>query len=401
MSEHSALKSRADSPVHSPGLFRAESITVEQLFGSLTSEWEALHRRLSPRTPFTSPLWSRLWWQHYPCSSATVRDQFFAQVVRDGNGSLVAVAPMMVTARPGVGPLQMRTLQFFGTDPNVTEIRGLACLPEHEAAVIEALRSHLEQHSDAWDWIDWGSVRQENWQNIAESLHPSTPVGVAEIESYYLELPSTWEEFRSSRSRNIKESIRKCYNSLKRDGHHAELRVVQSQHECADALATFFRLHTDRSLVTNTVVHGDVFRKERDRAFLGAYAHAMAERGQLRIFQLVIAGEVVATRPGFIFGDELYLYYSGYDRRWGRYSVMTTLVVEAIKWAIENRFRIVNLSTGRDVSKLRWSPSHAGFRSLIQLAPRWSARVSFSVYQRLRRLMKQPSVARLTAAARR
>jgi CelD/BcsL family acetyltransferase involved in cellulose biosynthesis len=77
----------------------------------------------------------------------------------------------------------------------------------------------------------------------------------------------------------------------------------------------------------------------------------------LRVFELKVADRVVASRLGFLLGDELYLYFSGFDPAMARYSVMTTTVAETIKWAIAQGVRFVNLSPGTDVSKTRWSPT--------------------------------------------
>ena len=65
---------------------------------------------------------------------------------------------------------------------------------------------------------------------------------------------------------------------------------------------------------------------------------------------------------GFLLlGDEPYMYFSGYDLAWSRYSVMTTLVAEAMQWAIAHRMRLFNLSTGADVSKTRWRPARVDY----------------------------------------
>jgi len=64
----------------------------------------------------------------------------------------------------------------------------------------------------------------------------------------------------------------------------------------------------------------------------------------MRVFQLAIAGDVVALRIGFVIGGSLYLYYSGFDPRWSKYSVMTTTVVEAVKYAIGQGLTAINLS---------------------------------------------------------
>src|SRR5262249_2517553 len=78
-----------------------------------------------------------------------------------------------------------------------------------------------------------------------------------------------------------------------------------------------------------------------------------------------VSGRVVATRLAFLYGDELYLYFSGYEPDYGKYSVMTTLVAEVLRWCFEQRIRLVNLSPGADVSKTRWSPDELKFASGI------------------------------------
>jgi CelD/BcsL family acetyltransferase involved in cellulose biosynthesis len=375
-----------------PAVTRVEvsRLSGPDALSEVTSEWDQLDARLSPRTPFTGALWNQLWWKHFRSTGLLVRDDLYVYTGRDGAGRLVAVAPMMLTRRPSRGPVQGRLMQCFGADRNITEIRGIICQPEHGAAMLRSLSAHFVESAAPWDWIDWGSFREDGitQQELARS-------GVTGWDracpSYYLRLPATWDEFRGRLGRNIKESLRKCYNSLKRDGHSFQLQVVEAPEKVPLALGTFFRLHRARAQSNVRLKHTDVFATPRDQAFLIDYAVAMALRGQVRIFQLTIGGEVVATRVGFLLGHDLYLYYSGYEMRWAPYSVMTTLLAEAIKWAIEQKVRIVNLSTGEDVSKTRWSPESVSFRSAIQLRPRWRSRAAFGAYDRFAQIGAQDS----------
>jgi CelD/BcsL family acetyltransferase involved in cellulose biosynthesis len=250
-------------------------------------------------------------------------------------------------------------------------------------------RCFLDRASD-WDWLDWACFRDTGaaHRRLAQA---GAVARDTRIPSYHLELPATWEEFRATRPRNIRESLRKCYNSLKRAGHSFVFRVVERPDETPSALDIFFDLHAKRARAVGTVAHGDVFAAPRERAFLSEYTRRMAERGQLRIFQLEIAGKVVATRLGFVFGDELYLYYSGYDLNWAQFSVMTTVVAESIKWAINRHLRIVNLSHGQDVSKVRWGPKVVVFSSALQLASTRRARLAFRAYHVAARLRETDS----------
>jgi hypothetical protein len=289
---------------------------------------------------------------------------------------------MVITRRPAVGPVAVRVAQFFGADPNVTEMRGVVCRPEDEAHVVRALADHLLAHSSEWDWVQWAGVRRGGAAEKVLTSDYGATWGV-EIPDYYMRLAPTWEEFKSGLPRNIKESLRKCYNSLKRDGHRFTFRVVERLEESPALLDRFFDLHTARSNMSSRVHHCDTFATPRSRAFFLDYARQAAENGWLRVFEIDIGGRVVAARVGFLLGDELYLYYSGYEPVWGRYSVMTTVVAEAVRWAIDRGLKIVNLSSGKDVSKTRWRPSEVVLRYGVSLSPSPRGKLAFEAYQAL------------------
>jgi CelD/BcsL family acetyltransferase involved in cellulose biosynthesis len=203
---------------------------------------------------------------------------------------------------------------------------------------------------------------------------------------FTLKLPKTWDELRAGLSRNMKEALRKCANALPRDGHDHKVDVISAPDEIRPALRQLIRLHALRAAADGGVLHPNVFAAQAARGFITEIVHELARRGEVRIFSLSVSGQPVAMRLGFVCASDLYLYYSGYDPAWGRYSVMTTVVAEAIKWAIQQGFDRVNLSTGSDPSKLRWRPeqlellegtqSSAKLRSQFALAAMELARAS-------------------------
>lgn len=349
---------------------------------ALADEWAALHAEVRPHLPFTTLRWLTLWWQHFGEQRALIRDEFFVHALRDPYGRLVAVAPLMLTARPGLGPLRSRRLAFFGSDRNMTELRGLLCHPEAEADAVDALLGYLLERKQEWDWFIWSGVRQ------GSAAHASLTRTEGfdwqhEIPDCIVPLPNSWQEFRRTRSRNIKESLRKCYNSLKRDGLVFRFNVVNSAPDLPGAVERFLTLHTARARAPGLFPHADVFASERAQAFLSALADQPQQAPHLHVFELEIAGRVVASRLGFLLGDELYLYFSGFDPEWGRYSVMTTVVAESIKWAIERRCRLVNLSPGSDVSKTRWGAAIVSYASGVLVSPTRRGRLTFDALHEL------------------
>ncbi len=288
---------------------------------------------------------------------------------------------MMHTRRPGYGILASNEAQFFGADSNVTELRGILCDPEDTNAVVRVM-SDMLNGPDGPDWIQWRGLRVRDEQSLSSC--GIDPIHELNTTVHILKMPATWDELRAALPRNAKEAIRKCYNSLARNGIAFKFQIIEAPDAVPTALDVFFALHKARSEETNTVSHSDAFASSVSRSFLIEYCTALAQRDGLRIFQLEIDGKVIATRLGFVFGDELYLYYSGYDGRWGRYSIMTTVVTEAIKWAIENKFKIVNLSTGTDVSKTRWRPDAILYRGGYSVRRSLWSRAVFSAVSHYR-----------------
>jgi len=325
-----------------------------------------------------------------------VRDEFFLHAVFDDD-RLVGVAPLMRTVRPAVGPLRLRELQFLGADQNLTELRGVLCRPEDHANVMRTLHAHFLDRPGDWDRVQWCGLRADACAGLRQ---PADLVSERQVCDYYLPLPATWDELRSGLSRNMKESLRKCYNSLASQGITFNFRVVREPGEVGIALGRLFELHAQRARAPDTVRHANVFATPRARAFLCEYAQRMAERDQLRIFELEIAGQIVASRVGFVLGEELYLYYSGYAPEWSNYSVMTTVVAEAIRWAVGQQFKGVNLSTGNDRSKARWKPNEIVFCERVMRSPGRQGRL-LSGIDKLRHAAPQSILGRVLSVARR
>jgi len=365
-----------DLPAGSP--WRVGCIESSAGFAALADEWERLFAASGSHLPFWTFDWALSWWTHHRRRSRAARDVLKIYTVRDANGSLLGLAPMMLTERPAWGPLRTRSLQFLGADPNLTELKGVICSPGHAEAVHRLLLKHLLARGRQWDWLQWAGL---DAPCAALFRQRSDLVWQRDVPTYLLWLPDSWPAFKQGLKRNIRESLRKCYNSLKRDGHVHQFDVAERPEDVVASLAQLFRLHAARAAVTDTVTHADVFAAEHSRHFLLDVCERLARRGQWRAYTLRIAGQVVAIRLGFRFGDAIYLYYSGYDPAWAPYSVMTTTVAEAIRHSIGQGVRCVNLSTGNDRSKTRWGPSEVANLEVTLRAGGLRSRLSYAVYR--------------------
>jgi CelD/BcsL family acetyltransferase involved in cellulose biosynthesis len=346
---------------------------------ALKPEYDRLNATCENTTPFALHEWHVAWWTHLARTERRLRDELRVHVVRDEQGDCVAIVPLVSTRRE-VGPLRTESLALLGSDPNFTEIRSALVAPGAETMAVDAVMKQLSGER-GWDWIHWSGLNGP----FAAALGEHVELGWRPpVLDYVIELAPTWDAFRAGLKRNIRESLRHCYNSLKRDGLSVELDVAETPEAVRNALHMFFSLHSMRAGLTRTVTHPDRFASHMARSFLYDVCDRLATRGVARVFVLKIRGCVVAVRIAFVVGEEIYLYYSGFDPRWAKYSVSTTIVAESFKYAIEHGLKRANLSTGTDVSKTRWGARLVLFGEATQSRARLRSRVTYEAYRHLK-----------------
>jgi CelD/BcsL family acetyltransferase involved in cellulose biosynthesis len=365
----------------------SEIVRDEAGLRALRPDWDTLHAATGGTNPFTQWAWVNRWWQVFGQSSRYERHQLWIVVLRDPEVATVrAIVPLIRTSW-GIGPLSVHALRLYGFIGSFTELREPLIWPGWETAAVAALMRALHAERRRFHWCDlaglhadgpaagWFAARaaDQGWQ-----IRPMAP-------DYVLTVPSTWEAFRAGLKRNIKESLRHCYNSLTRDGHTWSFETVGEPEALPAAIDEFLRLHAARAAKEDGPEHPNRFGSAARERFLRGVAQDLAADGRFMIGRLRVNGEVVASRIVFVTSDSMYLYYSGFDPAWSRYSVATTVAAECIKAAIGAGARTVNLSTGTDVSKTRWGPAEHRLVSVRMLAPTIEARGLHAVLGHARR----------------
>lgn len=317
----------------------------------LRADYDHLDRTAGNSLPFTLFEWHVTWCRHFLNLDPDVADELSVLVLRNPSAACVAIVPLVFSHRR-FGPLRVVSVNLLGADPSTTESRTPLIEPGYEALVARTVRAHLDGSAD-WDWISFGGITAQFGRTLAAGDAMEIQ---EEAPGYVLDLAPTWEQFRAGLKRNIRESLRHCYNSLSRDGHRFQFEVAREPRAVRLGLERFLELHAMRARMPGTIDHPDHFVSEVSRRFLFDVCEQLSTRDVVRVFLLRIGSEVVAARIGFVVGDSLCLYYSGFDPDWARYGVMTTTIAEAMKYAIGHGLTSVNLSRGTDTSKTRWGP---------------------------------------------
>lgn len=352
----------SDLQIHQVPLRQAADLTPYR------AEWLSLLVQVPTALPFQTPEWCWAWWETFSVQTRIRHDHLVLMLLRD-QGRLVGVWPL-VRSVFGCGPLAlMSQWRPLGADPNLTELRMPLVLPGYEEALALHWLDLIERHPGLHQVVLPSDLLAKELKRRPGLLQ----LGQREVPNYVLQPGPDWPAFKTGLKRNIKESLRRCYNSLAREGLSAQLEVVCEPAELRKQLPTFYRLHGLRADQADTIAHPDYFEATQHRRFIDALLGQVGGHAALglRLFALRVDGQVVAMRLAFQTRQELYLYYSGYEIAWGRFSVMTTLVSEVIQWAQRQGLDTVNLSVGRDVSKTRWGPQERLFSDQYLAGAGW------------------------------
>ena len=325
----------------------------------LRSEWANLHRDAAPGTPFEHPGWALNWARRF-----VDEDDLHCIALRDdGRGNaLVGFAPMY-RQRRSVGPLAMTTLRPLGTGRQqaLTEVVQVLALADHTQDVLRAVIGHLEGLDD-WNWAQLSIGPQQGWllpqwlENYGEQIlvHRNTRPCVM-----FSGIPADPAELKSGLKRNLKESIRRCRNRSAKFG-SMTFRCATDADDVEKSVESLISLHGMRSRMAGKVEHRDIFGgSESD--FLRQAAKSLAAEGLAQVQLAEHDGNPVAALLVLSDGQTDYISATGLDPEYWDLSLNTMLIFHALENCASAGKTAMNLSTGPDIAKMRWSTDVVGF----------------------------------------
>jgi hypothetical protein len=341
-------------------------VSPEDLGDEVKAAWDRLYAAQSaPSNPFLSLPWVLSWYDTFVSPGdrvvLVVRRPAGGETAGDGeSGEVIGIVPMHRRAS-NVGPLTIarRLLPVgAGLGENPYEIPGSLCAPgaarEVGAAVAAAcigVDVHWAEQVLAPDqtWFDWDWLAGSEDDVVFGELARARACVV-------LPLSSTWDETRSSLKRNIKESVRRSANRLKKDGRPWEV-VRRGSDLDRPAIERFLELHRQRSQLSRSTTrpHPDAYEERTHRRLILNALPVLAEQGDASMFELYLDGEHVASQLALHAPGTSYVHSSGFREDTWQLGVVTHLHAELVRYAIERGDRVVNFSPGPNVSKLRWS----------------------------------------------
>jgi CelD/BcsL family acetyltransferase involved in cellulose biosynthesis len=294
--------------------------------------WERVLGVSDAATLFLTPWWQKTWWRHFGGDA-----EHAVYVASDGERP-IGVAPLVRS--DGV-------LELLGAT-DLFDYRDFIVERGREEDFCAALLGHLSE-------LEWHTLRLESVRESSATLRALGGAAKSAGMSVEIELedvapvaalPATWEEFVSGLSKKDRHELRRKIRRLHGAG-EVTRSVCSSPEQVPGMMAGFLRLHR-----ASSPDKAEFMTAEREAFFLDVVAEA-ARRGRLRLEEIALDGQIVASCLGFDYPGTFLLYNSGYDPENSKLSVGIVSKALAIKGAIESGDSVFDFLRGSEDYKYR------------------------------------------------
>jgi CelD/BcsL family acetyltransferase involved in cellulose biosynthesis len=293
-------------------------------FDSIYSDWEKLQDESPAGSFFSSPEWSKTWWQQF--GSGT---ELHLGAVRQ-QGKIIGIAPLRTNGN---------VASFIGSS-DVCDYLDFVVEPGNEESFFHALLDNLKTKGVLR--LNLAPLRPDS--TVIKSLVKIAPRQAWQVScshedvSVELDLPTKWEDYLQLLSGKQRHELKRKLRRLDEEG---KLNYRHSTDASRDDIDIFLRLFRDSRQ------DKAAFLTPQMESFFRAAADVMAEQGLLRLNILELDKKPVAATVCFDYKDTVYLYNSGYEPEYGWLSVGVISKALCIKDSIErNRKRFDFLKGG-------------------------------------------------------
>jgi len=283
-----------------------------ETFDSLSPHWEKLQDESQTSCIFSSPEWSRVWWQQFGSGA-----QLYLGAVRY-QGRTIGIAPLLI---------KENVASFIG-DSDVCDCLDFIVEPGKEEDFFRVLHDNLVREGIIR--LDMAPLRPDSTVltsliNIAQRQSWQVSCSKEDV-SVELNLPATCEEYLQMLTPKQRHELKRKLRRLDEEG---EISYRTSTDATSGDVDTFLRLFRDSRQ------DKAAFLTPEMESFFRSLANAMAEQKLLRLSILELNTSPVAVTMSFDYKKDMYLYNSGYDPHYAQLSVGVISKALCIKNSIE------------------------------------------------------------------
>jgi CelD/BcsL family acetyltransferase involved in cellulose biosynthesis len=316
-------------------------------FALLQYEWSELLDSSGANQLFLSWHWLYTWWRHL----SEGRRLHLITVRR--RGKLLAIAPLVIRPPKPQRLLPFRALEFLGTGAVGSDYLDLIIRRGEEQESIRALAEYLHGCKYMLDLARADAV-SAHIRKLGVTLarygwHAER--SATDVCPYIALRGHTWESYLASLSSAHRYNLRRRIRNAERN---FRLKFVAAESDTTrrEYFSEFLGLHNKR---WETRSGSEAMHTTHLVRFHEEFSVVAQQLGWLRLYLLQFDGRPVAAIYGFNCAHTTYLYQTGFDPTYSKYSVGLICIGLAIERAVEQGVYEFDFLHGDEGYKYQWA----------------------------------------------
>jgi CelD/BcsL family acetyltransferase involved in cellulose biosynthesis len=319
--------------------------SIEEWKG-LEEAWDELVSRSVRPYPFLEFWYLYNWWQTLGGGEWLSSESQLCIVTGFERGKLKGIAPLFVSSKEGSPP----ALRFIG-QIEVTDYLDFIAAEEDLPAFLTALLDFLDEN----EAIPVKNLELANLLDDSPSLRILEQAAEQRQRRFKqtvlqpapaITLTDSWDEYLQSLNKKQRHEVRRKLRNAERD-FQIELYLVENAAEVIDEIRIFVELMRNEE-------EKKQFLSGETEQYLLSLGKAAFEKNRFNLAFLLLDGQKVAGYLNFIAQNRLWVYNTGWNPDFSKYSPGWLLLSKLIQWSIDQGLQEVDLMRGAEDYKYRF-----------------------------------------------
>lgn len=330
-------------------------IKSDDAFRSLEEKWTSLLSESKLSSPFLTWQWMYRWWLNYKNKYETP-PQLLIITAAENEAKLDFILPLFIRVNTRYG-IKFKQIKLLGTDFESSDYLDIICRPDFASDKIRKIFNspQIKDIFNAMDMLSFNNLksssrlyklRDQLFSGISKTIHS----GITST-CPYLPLPENEDALLKSVSKNMKSSLRRTRNKIKKD-ESFKMYLVENEAELPDLIKALFELHhlrfSDQNKATKFIyeVRG-AFHTEMSRYFLNTDI--------LKFFVVTFNDQPIGMLYCLEYNKRLMYMQAGFDPKFAKYALGNQLILFAVNYAIDHNCVEFDFMRGSEAYKYKWT----------------------------------------------
>jgi CelD/BcsL family acetyltransferase involved in cellulose biosynthesis len=338
--------------IATPEMIRIDIIDSINKFQDLESDWNELLSQSKADNIFLRWEWLFCWWQVFGQNS-----RLHILLIRE-NDKLIGIGPFYIRNEVFFKLIPVGIVDFIGSQHVGSDYLDLICIKGKEELITNAILKCLVDNKFS-EFISFAHINKDSKtikyiEGYAKNNHLNLYL-YKQTKCPYIDLPSSWEAFLDSLSKNKKKNLKYYWNRFFKKNQQSRFVVMNKNNYSEDYFDKLVELNKKRMVDKKIKNLSGTFFNEDFQLFHRKVIPHLLDNNLLDLVFLESDGKLIGVKYNFRYKNKVYSYQVGMESDAAKDRIGSIIICNSIQEGIKNKLSEYDFLQGTESYKYYWT----------------------------------------------